>query len=224
MASRNDIPARRTLRQHAVRAARMTYLGFERSQLAPLLNTRAVQRLKAWVTYMPESRVIAVLDLLADADVDVWVAGGWGVDALVGRQTRRHYDLDLVISDLPEHYLRLAAVLTSHGFRPSASEYTTGMPMPLRNAWMHDDGHCIEVMPVPLREPPFAPGRGGPAGPPFAHGRLGGRTVPCLSARLQLLLHEGYPAREIDAADIGLLRKHADDREGTVRWRASAPM
>lgn len=38
-----------------------------------------------------------VLDLLSDADVETWVSGGWGVDALVGRQTRTHRDLDLLV-------------------------------------------------------------------------------------------------------------------------------
>ncbi|MEV7533065.1 nucleotidyltransferase domain-containing protein [Streptomyces hydrogenans] len=36
-----------------------------------------------------------VLDALRAADVPHWVAGGWGVDALVGRQTREHRDVDL---------------------------------------------------------------------------------------------------------------------------------
>ena len=27
----------------------------------------------------------------------VWIAGGWGVDALVGRQTRIHSDLELAV-------------------------------------------------------------------------------------------------------------------------------
>src|SRR5215831_8939705 len=37
--------------------------------------------------------VLAVLDVVPDAVVD----GGWGIDALVGRPTRAHDDLDLVI-------------------------------------------------------------------------------------------------------------------------------
>ena len=38
-----------------------------------------------------------VLDSLRGADVDTWVSGGWGVDALVGHQTRPHRDLDLLV-------------------------------------------------------------------------------------------------------------------------------
>ena len=41
--------------------------------------------------------VLGVLGDLAEASCAVWVAGGWGVDALVGRQTRLHRDLDLAV-------------------------------------------------------------------------------------------------------------------------------
>jgi hypothetical protein len=41
--------------------------------------------------------VLGVLDALTSASCMVWVAGGWGVDALVGGQTRAHRDLDLAV-------------------------------------------------------------------------------------------------------------------------------
>lgn len=37
-----------------------------------------------------------MLAVLGGAGADVWVGGGWGIDALVGRQTRQHRDLDLM--------------------------------------------------------------------------------------------------------------------------------
>jgi lincosamide nucleotidyltransferase A/C/D/E len=43
------------------------------------------------------SDVLAVLDQLDRAGVVVWLDGGWGVDALLGGQSRPHQDLDLVI-------------------------------------------------------------------------------------------------------------------------------
>jgi lincosamide nucleotidyltransferase A/C/D/E len=50
-----------------------------------------------------------VLKAFDDVDVDAWVDGGWGVDALVGRETRPHKDLDLVVSDAEAS--RVAALL-----------------------------------------------------------------------------------------------------------------
>ena len=31
--------------------------------------------------------------------MDVWVHGGWGIDALLGEQTRAHDDLDVIIRE-----------------------------------------------------------------------------------------------------------------------------
>ena len=43
--------------------------------------------------------VTELLDLLGAAEVQVWLDGGWGIDALVGEQTRAHKDLDLIVRD-----------------------------------------------------------------------------------------------------------------------------
>jgi hypothetical protein len=58
---------------------------------------------------MSAADVGTVLGIAHAAGFDrVWIAGGWGVDALVGRQTRIHSDLDLeclsVAQQLRFHY------------------------------------------------------------------------------------------------------------------------
>ncbi|MGA8978140.1 MAG: hypothetical protein WB473_03390 [Pedococcus sp.] len=58
--------------------------------------------------------VLEVLDALSGADVRHWVGGGWGVDALVGVQTRAHRDLDLAV-DTVDHDACMAA-LASLGY------------------------------------------------------------------------------------------------------------
>jgi lincosamide nucleotidyltransferase A/C/D/E len=42
--------------------------------------------------------VLVILDQLDRAGLVVWLDGGWGVDALLGRRSRHHRDLDLVIA------------------------------------------------------------------------------------------------------------------------------
>lgn len=195
-----------------VRATRGAYLGIERSPLQPLLNTPWVRRLKSRVTHMPAPRVLALLDLVGAAGLRAWVAGGWGVDALAGRQTRRHYDLDLVIGNDPADIGAAGAVLASQGYRRTQTEHNPGLPMPRRQLWQQDDGHSVELLPVSLDEAPFGePGS-------FAQGVIDGQPVPCLSASLQLRLHSGYPVRDIDVTDTDLLRTLLDrtrlDRAG----------
>jgi lincosamide nucleotidyltransferase A/C/D/E len=46
---------------------------------------------------MPADAVVAVVDALRGAGVDATIAGGWAVDALLGRMTREHDDLDLAV-------------------------------------------------------------------------------------------------------------------------------
>jgi hypothetical protein len=41
--------------------------------------------------------VLFVLRLADRARARLWIDGGWGVDALLGSQTREHGDLDVVI-------------------------------------------------------------------------------------------------------------------------------
>lgn len=45
---------------------------------------------------MTADDVLSVLALMRRAEVGVWIGGGWGIDALLGKQTREHRDLDLM--------------------------------------------------------------------------------------------------------------------------------
>ena len=47
---------------------------------------------------MPADEVVSIVDMLEGQGLQVWLDGGWGVDALVGRQTRKHEDLDIAIA------------------------------------------------------------------------------------------------------------------------------
>ena len=68
---------------------------------------------------MPAGEVHRVLDALTSAGCPTWLAGGWGVDALAGRQTRAHRDLDLLVEAGP-----LDAALTA--LAPLRYEVATG--------------------------------------------------------------------------------------------------
>jgi lincosamide nucleotidyltransferase A/C/D/E len=186
----------------AVRAGRSAYLAAERSALAPLVRTRTVSRFKSKVAQTRAGTVTEILGVLHAGDVPAWVAGGWGVDALAGRQTRMHYDLDLVVSAADDSMTRLAAALDGAGFKRGVPEHSPGQPMPWRHFWRRDDGAGIEVMPVDLHAPPFT-------AESFAVGMIDGRPVPCLSGATQLTLHSGYPLREFDAQDITVLLEFA---------------
>ena len=47
--------------------------------------------------------VISICKQLSAAGIMVWLTGGWGIDALLGKQTRPHKDLDVImlLEDVP---------------------------------------------------------------------------------------------------------------------------
>ncbi|HSW78483.1 MAG TPA: hypothetical protein VLF88_00480, partial [Candidatus Babeliales bacterium] len=51
---------------------------------------------------MPPQKVLQIYNLLDKEGVQIWLDGGWGVDALLERQTREHADLDIAIDHTQE--------------------------------------------------------------------------------------------------------------------------
>jgi lincosamide nucleotidyltransferase A/C/D/E len=64
---------------------------------------------------MTAADVTELLDRLRDEDIDVWIDGGWGVDALLGEQTRLHEDLDIVVQT--KYVSKLRNLLEARGYR-----------------------------------------------------------------------------------------------------------
>ncbi len=157
---------------------------------------------------MTARAVLDVLDALGSAGLDVWVDGGWGVDALVGEQTRPHEDLDLVVarSDLP----RAEAALRPLGFAHAAGEEPG---LPARLVLRAPDGRQVDLHPVVFDEEghgrqDLGDGTSGvyPAAGLAGRGRIAGRAVPCLTPELQLRFHLGYEPGPTERHDVALLR------------------
>src|SRR5258708_25156120 len=64
---------------------------------------------------MNAADVISLYTDLQKLSINIWVEGGWGVDALLGEQTRPHDDLDLAL----EHgdLVRFLQAMGDAGFR-----------------------------------------------------------------------------------------------------------
>ena len=64
---------------------------------------------------MQAKDAVEIIQLFEEHGIEVYVDGGWAVDALLGRQTRAHNDLDIA---LPHRYeARLRQLFTSRGYR-----------------------------------------------------------------------------------------------------------
>ncbi|MET0422899.1 MAG: aminoglycoside adenylyltransferase [Actinoplanes sp.] len=153
---------------------------------------------------MTGDEVLDILDRLGAAGLDVWVGGGWGVDALVGKQTRTHRDLDLMHRQ--EQEPAVVSVLTEAGFaetldwRPVRFVVTDarGREIDLHPLVFAPDGSATQASTDP--EHPFRY----PAAA-FVTGAIAGRTVPCLSADQQVYFHQGYELTDRDRHDLAQL-------------------
>ncbi|HEX6500466.1 MAG TPA: hypothetical protein VF054_15755 [Micromonosporaceae bacterium] len=159
---------------------------------------------------MRDDQVVDLLDGFARVGVRVWIGGGWGVDAMLGRQTRDHGDLDLAVD--AEHLDTALRLLTGQGFT------TTTDWLPVRVELTGDDGQVVDLHPITFAADGSAtqPGLDGArfdyAADAFTVGRIAGHPVPCLSVRQQLQFRQGYPPRPVDVHDVALLRSMTGDR------------
>jgi lincosamide nucleotidyltransferase A/C/D/E len=168
------------------------------------------QRIKGRLVEMPAEVVTEVMEALDHAGVRAWLAGGWGVDALLGEQTRPHQDLDLVFDADQDGELRAVAALEALGFQVMGREPVRTHWWSERIALSDDQGHVVDLHPVSGAQ--FTAALHSHSDAPFAAGRVAGRSVSCLSSSVQLRLHEGYDdATDADRADVALLRGRVRD-------------
>lgn len=153
---------------------------------------------------MPSSEVHRVLDALEQADVRAWVEGGWGIDALVGRETRAHDDLDLAVDTAADGFERAVAGLTAYGYERGVDD------LPIRLVLGAADGRSVDLHPIRFEADGAAYQWGHdreyqyPADC-FTIGRIDGREVACLGVRIQREFHSGYAPRPVDRHDLKLL-------------------
>jgi len=72
---------------------------------------------------MNQNDVIELLKNIKNIGVDVWIDGGWGVDALIGHQTRPHNDIDIFIQK--KDATTFIEMLISNGYKEIEMDYTT---------------------------------------------------------------------------------------------------
>jgi lincosamide nucleotidyltransferase A/C/D/E len=144
-------------------------------------------------------RVLQLLTVLRASGVHATVDGGWGVDALLGRETRSHDDLDLVVAldDVPRLYgaLRpLGFVLHEDHLPVRFVLRCNGEQLDLHTVTFDPEGSGVQP------QPGGGSFRYAPEG--FVSGKVSGVAVPCVSAAVQLLCHLGYEPTPKDAHDV----------------------
>ena len=142
---------------------------------------------------MTAADVVEIVQLLADNGIRVHVDGGWGVDALLGEQTRPHADLDIAMrhKDVP----KLRELLESRGYREIPKDDSWECNFVLAD----ESGHEVDVHSYTLdADGNSIFGAPYPADSLTGTGIIGGLQVDCISPDWIVKFHTGY---ELDMND-----------------------
>lgn len=142
---------------------------------------------------------------LEQSGINIWIDGGWGVDALLGEQTRPHDDLDIVVEEknLPE----LREYLQAQRYKDVERDDTSPWNFVLGD----DNGHEIDFHVVNFDDEGngiYGPEERGimyPADSFEGIGYVNGVAIRCLTAEYQVKSHTGYELREKDYRDVAAL-------------------
>jgi len=149
---------------------------------------------------MTANDVIEFVQLLKQNHIDVCIDGGWGVDALLGEQTRPHADLDIAVQH--EDVAQIRALLEARGYQDMPRDDTRECNFVLGD----DAGHLIDIHSYTFDaagnnvygiEYPYESLRG--------TGSIKGYPVKCIPPEWLVQFHAGYKLDENDYHDVKLL-------------------
>jgi lincosamide nucleotidyltransferase A/C/D/E len=146
------------------------------------------------------SSVVELLRFLEEHQLEVYVDGGWAVDALLGEQTRPHDDLDIAMphAQVP----RLRELLGARGFSEQARNDSWecnfvlvdehGLRLDVHSYTLDDQGRNIFGVPYAREHL-------------TGQGNIAGHPVRCIDPVWLVKFHTGYDADENDYHDVRLL-------------------
>ena len=149
---------------------------------------------------MTAADAVEIVLFLTRNGIRTHVDGGWGVDALLGEQTRPHEDLDIAVQhhDVP----KLRALFESHGYTEILRDDTSAFNFVLADEVGHmvdvhtyifdAEGNNIFGCPYPLHA---LTGRG----------TIAEQHVDCISPECIVAFHTGYEPDLNDYRDVSAL-------------------
>ena len=176
---------------------------------------------------MKAQDVLELYALLREHGVQIWIDGGWGIDALLERQTRPHKDLDAFVAfaDLPtmtmvlsqrgfvlkeiwseNRWLRHAGHVRLIGTDEMGSEVATAFV--LKDTLGHEiDVHVLHIDEYGYGTPAWDCSVSFSSDALMGSGMIAGSPVQCLSAAMHMRTHTGYQLQDKDMQDLRLLHE-----------------
>jgi len=148
---------------------------------------------------MTAEHAVEIVKLLEKYDIEVYIDGGWGVDALLGKQTRKHDDLDIAV---PHEFIpKLREIFEARGYKDVPRDDTRDCNFVLGD----DDGRLVDI-----HSYTFENGKNvfGVAYEPHhltGSGTISGYPVKCIPPEIMVEFHTGYDVDENDYLDTKAL-------------------
>lgn len=156
---------------------------------------------------MNSASLVELLKLLENHELSFWLDGGWGVDALLQKQSRPHKDVDLIlqVSDVPKvrEILASKAFVLTQGNPPNSFVLgnEAGLEVHIHAVVFDEDGNGVYRM--ENGQDWIYPAEGFEG-----RGVVAGLSVHCLAPEIQVLCHAGlFTPSEKDFSDMELLRQ-----------------
>ncbi len=131
---------------------------------------------------MGAARAVETLEALERADVTVCCMGGWGIDALLGEQSRTHRDLDLIVDRTNwDAALPALAGLGYEKWYEQSGDKPFEDRVVVRDAAMR----VVDIHPLDLEQADLS----------IASGTIDGHPVKCISAEQQFHSHQRFRKR-----------------------------
>jgi lincosamide nucleotidyltransferase A/C/D/E len=152
---------------------------------------------------MSAEDVIEFVQLLEQNDIEVIIDGGWGVDALLGEQTRRHEDLDIAVQH--KDAAKIRDLLEARGYRDVPRDDTRDCNFVLGD----EQGHLVDFHTFTFdAEGNLVFGVEYPLDSLDGTGSILGHPVKCISPAWMVKFHSGYQLDENDYQDVKALCQH----------------
>lgn len=154
---------------------------------------------------MEAADVTDLYNALQSLGVEIWIDGGWGVDALLEKQTRPHQDLDIAIQQ--KDVAKLLELLDVRGYH----EIKLEIRRPHNFVLADNHGHEIDIHVIVLDERGngiYGPAENGEmyrADALAGTGIIAGQAVRCISPEWTIKFHSGYELKEKDYKDVSAL-------------------
>ena len=144
---------------------------------------------------------IEIISYAEDNGINIWLDGGWGVDALLEKETKAHNDIDLFVEIVNSK--KFIDIIKEKDFSEIKEAYTTTS----HTVWKDAKDRIIDLHIFEFNKQGdlIFEGETYPSSVFSGIGKIGDKVVKCIGAKDQVLFHLGYEHDENDVHDVRLL-------------------